>query len=82
MSENSLPHFDSTAKLVEFFETHDLGEFDLPEVEFDVNLEQRSFFVEVHNDLMQRLMQAAQRQHTSTEELVNHWLEEQLEKAA
>lgn len=33
MSENkSLPEFESVDQLVAFFDTHDMGEYDLPEV--------------------------------------------------
>ena len=32
MNENKLPEFESVDELVEFFDTHDMGEYDLPEV--------------------------------------------------
>lgn len=35
MKENELPEFGSLEELVEFFDTQDMGEYDLPEVHFD-----------------------------------------------
>ena len=82
MSENKLPEFESTEQLVEFFDTHDMGEYDLPEVEFDVDIQRRTFLVPVDKKLMKGLLHAAQAQHTSTEELVNSWLAEKVGQAA
>lgn len=82
MSENRLPEFESMADLVEFFDTHDMGYFDLPDAAFDVNIEKRTFLVAVDKDLMKKLSRAAKEQRTSTEALVNTWLEERVESAA
>ena len=73
MSENKLPEFESIEQLVEFFDTHDMGEYDLPEVEFDVDIQRRTFLVPVDEKLMKRLVQVAQARQVSTEELVNSW---------
>ena len=76
MAENKLPEFESLEALVEFFDTHDMGEYDLPEVQFDVEIQKRTFLVSVDKALMKKLSQVARAQHTSTEALVNAWLEE------
>ncbi|MGH9800966.1 MAG: CopG family antitoxin [Blastocatellia bacterium] len=82
MKENKLPEFGSIEKLVEFFDTHDMGEYDLPEVQFDVSTRKPMFLVSVDKDLMKKLSEMAKAQHTSTEKLVNTWLEEKVARAA
>jgi hypothetical protein len=82
MNESKLPEFESTERLVEFFDTHDMGEYDLPEVEFNVDIQRRTFLVSVDKQLMRGLLQAAQARQTSTEELVNSWLAEKVSHAA
>lgn len=84
MSENKMLDFESVEKLVEFFDTHDMGEhFDeMPEVHFDVDIQRRSFLVSVDKQLMKKLAEVAKAQHTSTEQLVNSWLEEKATQAA
>ncbi len=82
MSENKLPEFESVEELVDFFDTHDMGQYDLPEVEFNVDIKQHSFLVSVDKKLMKGLLQAAQTQHISTERLINSWLTEKVGQAA
>ena len=78
----TLPHFDFYEEMGEFFDTHDMGEYDLPEVEMTVNLRKRAHRVSIHESLLPALQKAAQEQNTSTEELVNAWLSERLSRAA
>ena len=78
MSENKLPEFESVEELTVFFDSHDMGEFDLPEVEFEIDIQKRTFLVPVDEKLMKRLMQAAHAQQTSTQVLINSWLEEKV----
>jgi hypothetical protein len=82
MSENRLPEFESISELVEFFDTNDLGRYDLPEVEFDIHISKRTFLVEVDKELMKKLSRAAKENRTSTEALINTWLEERVESVA
>ena len=84
MNENKVPEFDSIEELTEFFDTHDMAEhFDrMPEVHFDVHIQRRSFLVSVDKQLMKKLAEVAKAQHTSTEELVNAWLNEKAAQAA
>ncbi len=83
MNENKMPEFETVEELVEFFETHDMGEhFDeMPEVHFDVDIQRRSFLISVDKELMKKLAEVARAQHTSTEQLVNSWLEEKAAQA-
>jgi len=85
MTENKsqkLPQFDSTEELVDFFDTHDLGEYeeDLPEVDFDVDLKRKHYLVSVEEHLMSKLLEVAQGQQVSVEMLVDSWLREKIVK--
>ncbi|MBI4674969.1 MAG: hypothetical protein HY741_25285 [Chloroflexi bacterium] len=51
------------------------------EVEFEVDLQQRTNLVAVEPNLMQELVQRAHAQGISTETLVNLWLTRQLREA-
>jgi hypothetical protein len=86
MTENSsknLPKFDSTEELVDFFDTHDLGEYEenLPEVDFDVDLKRNHYLVSVEEHLMNKLLEVAREQQVSVEMLVDSWLREKIVKA-
>lgn len=76
--QNPLPSFSSTQKLVDFFDEQDLGDYDLPEVQFDVDIQRRQHFVAVNEQLMDRLVGAAKARRVSVEELVDVLLSEQL----
>ena len=52
MNENNstiLPRFDSVQELVEFFDTHDMGDYwdRMPEAHFEVDIRRRSHLVVV-----------------------------------
>jgi len=79
MNENkSFPAFDSTQKLVDFFDSNDMGDFDLPEVEFEVDLQTREFLLPIDEVLMLKIIHSAQTRGVSTQELVRGWLEEKV----
>lgn len=82
MDGNKLPEFASVEELVDFFDTHDMGEYDLPVVQFDVDIQRRTFLLAVDKELMMKLARAAKAHNTSTEKLVNAWLEERVTEAA
>ena len=77
-------HFDSVDEFVEFFEAHGLAERldDMPEVHFDVQIQKRHFWVTVDEKVMQKLIDRAEKERTSADYLVNHWLAERLAQAA
>jgi len=83
MSENKMPEFESIEKLTEFFDDNDMSEYydAMPEVHFDVDIQRRNFLVSVDKKLIKKLAQLAKAQHTSTEQLVNSWLEEKAQAA-
>ena len=84
MSENKLPDFGSIDELVQFFDTHDMGEYqeELPEKHFDVDIKKQSFLISVNEELMKKLSEVARAQHTTTEALVNAWLKEKVAQVA
>ena len=56
MAENkskNMPHFASLDELVEFFDTHDLGEYwdQMPEAHFEVDIETRTHLFAIDDDL-------------------------------
>ena len=79
-----LPKFNSNQELVEFFDTHDLGEYEkeLPEAYFDVDLKRNRYLVSVDENLMDKLLEVAREQQVSVEILLDSWLKEKLVKAS
>lgn len=79
-----LPQFISTQEIVDFFETHDLGEYEseLPEASFDVALKQTHYLVSIDGYLMTKLLDVAQQQQVSAEMLLDSWLKEKLLKTS
>ena len=70
-------------ELVEFFETHDLGEYwdQLPEAHFDVDIRRRTHIFAIEEDLANRLTEIAQSKQIPSETLVNLGLREKIEQA-
>lgn len=82
MAENNpqqRPSFASLDELVEFFDTHDMGEDeDLPEARFDVNLQRRTHLIAIDEEINSRLTEIAEQEQTPAESLVNFWLREKI----
>ncbi len=57
-------------------------ESNLPEVQFDVNIERRHYLVSVDGDLMNRLLEVARDQQVSVEMLLDNWVREKLVEAS
>lgn len=79
-----LPRFRTTQQLVDFFDSHDTGDYwgALPEASFKVDIRKRKRFVAVDEELMDKLVTVAKTKHVSSQRLVRTWLEEKLAKAA
>jgi len=78
---NPIPeHFKNVAEASDFWETHDLADYweHTKEVEFDANIEHRSFLVALEPQLADKLAAYARRQGVSTETLVNVWLSDKV----
>jgi hypothetical protein len=85
MAENdsqSLPSFASLDELVDFFDTHDLGEYeqDLAEAHFDVQLQRKTHLVVIDEETNNRLTEIAEQERTPAESLVNSWLKEKISR--
>ena len=85
MAENNskkLPSFTSLDELVEFFDTHDMGEYeeDLPEADFEVDLRKKTHLVAIDEETNNRLTEIAEQERTPAESLVNTWLKEKLSR--
>jgi hypothetical protein len=78
----SLPR-GSIDELVEFFDTHDMGDYwdQMPEVHFDVDIQRRSHLVAVDDDLVGKITEVARARHVSSESLINSFLREKLAQA-
>ena len=84
MVENNsqqLPSFASLDELVEFFDTNDMGGYeDLPEANFDVNLQRRTHLIAIDEEINHRLTEIAEQEQTPAESLINSWLREKISK--
>ena len=83
MAENDderMPSFASLDELVEFFDTHDMGEYEqtLPESNFEVDLQRRTHLVAIDEQINNRLTEIAEQEQTPAESLVNEWLREKI----
>jgi len=78
------PRFGSVSKLIEHFDTHDMGEYweQMPAADFKVDLKSRRHLVAINDALMTKLAAVAKAKHVSLQRLVNAWLEEKLLKAS
>jgi hypothetical protein len=83
MAENNsreLPAFRSLDELVEFFDTHDMGEYEkvLPQAHFEVDLQRKTHLIAIKEEINDRLTEIAEKERTPAESLVNSWLEEKI----
>jgi CopG antitoxin of type II toxin-antitoxin system len=74
------PKFDSLGDLVDFFDSHDLGEYleQMPESHFDVDLKQKIHLVALDSDLSDKLTEIAKIKQIPAETLINTWLRERI----
>ena len=79
-----LPRFGSVNKLIEHFDTHDMGEYweQMPAADFEVDLKRRCHLVAINESLMTKLAAVAKAKHVSSQRLVNSRLEEKLLKVS
>jgi hypothetical protein len=76
----SLPSFRSLDELVEFFDSHDLGEYwdQMPEVNFEVNIKKKTHLFVLDAELAGKLTEIAKSRQISSEALINAWLREKI----
>jgi CopG antitoxin of type II toxin-antitoxin system len=82
-NKNALPRTDSLDELVEFFETHDLGEHwdQMAEADFEIDIRRRKHLVALDEDLAGKVAKIARSRHVSSESLINSLLREKLADA-
>jgi hypothetical protein len=75
-----LPKFDSLDRLVDFFDTHDMGEYwdEMPEAHFEIDVKKRTHFFPLDADLAEKLDQIAKKKKTRSEVLIKSWLKEKI----
>ena len=81
MVENNaspLPHFDALRELVDFFESHDMGDYwdYMPETDFEVDMKRKCRLVSIDEDLISQLSDIAKSRQVSVEALIELWLKE------
>jgi len=75
-----VPKFISLDKLVEFFDTHDMGEYwdDMPEVHFDIDIKRRAHLFVLDDDLAKSVTAIARAKRIPSKTLINEWLREKV----
>jgi hypothetical protein len=78
----TLPRSKSVKELVDFFETHDMGDYwgQMPEVHFDVNIKKRKHLVALEEDLVDKLTEIAKAKKVSSASLINTWLKNRIRR--
>ncbi|HXU36693.1 MAG TPA: CopG family antitoxin [Blastocatellia bacterium] len=68
--------------LVEFFDTHDLGDYfeRMPEAHFVVDIKKRTHLIAIDEEIADQITAIAKSKKTSSESLVNSWLKESIQK--
>jgi hypothetical protein len=81
--KDALPGTDSLDELVEFFETHDMGDYwdQMPKAELEIDIHRRKHLVALDEDLAGKVATIARSRHVSSESLINSLLREKLTDA-
>jgi hypothetical protein len=76
----NMPHFASLDDLVEFFDTHDMGDYwdQMPEAHFEVDIQRQTHLFAIDEDIVEKLTEIALSKQVSPEELINSWLRERI----
>lgn len=76
----SIPDFVSLDELVEFFDTHDLGEYweQMPEAHFEVDIKKRRHLFALDEELADKLTEIALSRQVPSVVLINSWLREKV----
>jgi hypothetical protein len=79
----TLPHSKSVKELVDFFESHDMGDFwgKMRKAHFDVNIKKRKHLVALEEDIIGKLTEIAKSKKVSSESLINVWLKDKIRRA-
>lgn len=79
-----IPKFESIDELIEFFETHDMGDYweAMPEADFEIDITRRKHIFSLDDELAQKLSEIAKAQQVPSETLVITWLREKVAEHA
>jgi hypothetical protein len=79
----ALPRSKSVKELVDFFDTHDMGDYweKMPKTHFDVNIRKRKHLVALEGDIVDKLTEIAKSKRVSSESLINTWLKDKIRRA-
>jgi hypothetical protein len=77
------PRPKSVKELVDFFETHDMGDYwdQMREAHFDVDIKRRKHLVALEEDIVGKLTEIAKSKRVSSESLINAWLKDKIRRA-
>ena len=77
----NIPSFRSHNDLIEFFDSHDLGEYleDMPEVHFEVDIKRRVHLFALDEKIADKLFQIAKHKRITSEALINAWMKEKIQ---
>ena len=78
----TLPRSRSVKELVDFFETHDMGDYweQMPKAHFDVNIKKRKHLVCLEEDIADKITEIAKSKKVSSESLINTWLKDKIRR--
>ena len=78
----TLTAHNSIEDLVDFFDTHDLGDEwkQMPEAKFEINIQHRKHLIALEEDIATQVTRIAKANRVSSETLVNTWLKDRLQK--
>jgi hypothetical protein len=81
-ASRQLPKFTSLDQSVEFFDTHDMGDYwdDMPEVHFDIDIKRRTQLFALDEDLAERVTAMARAKQIPSGTLINEWLREKIQE--
>jgi hypothetical protein len=75
-----MPKFTSLDKLVEVFDSHDMGDYwdDMPDIHFDIDIKRRTHLFALDDDLAKRVTAIARAKRIPSKTLINEWLREKV----
>jgi hypothetical protein len=78
----TMPRSKSVEELVDFFETHDMGDFwgKMRKAHFDVSIKKRKHLVAIEEDIVDKLTEIAKSKKVSSESLINVWLKDKIRR--
>ena len=75
-----IPDFKSLEEAADYWDTHSFAEYieDTEPVEIEVNLKARKIYLEIDNDLSDKLRKISRKKKKSYVNLINSWIREKI----